>query len=279
MQHPRLVVVTGGGANTINFNDYTIQTYDTAQDAGSADVLDGGATLKIYNNAWKKIDYPYTVTADTVLEFDFKASSEVEVQGIGFDDDDSTSSNKTFRVYGTQDWGIGDYSYTGGGSYQHFSIPVGNHFTGSELYLIFSCDDDASGGGEAYFSNVRVYESGVPTSSLPPDNDGDGVPDVLDDDDDNDGLSDADELIAGTDSYNRESCLRIQSVDGDNSGQEVVFSFDSVSGKTYSVECTEDIVGGEWRVLDGNIVGTGGIIEIRDSDGAEKRFYRVRVVE
>jgi hypothetical protein len=279
MQHPRLVVVTSGGTNTINFNDYTIQTYDTAQDAGSADVLDGGATLKIYNNAWKKIDYPYTVTTNTMLEFDFKASSEVEIQGIGFDDDDSTSSNKTFRVYGTQDWGIGDYSYTGGGTYQSFSIPVGNHFTGSELYLIFACDDDASGGGEAYFSNVRGYESGGENSSMLRDNDGDGVPDALDDDDDNDGLSDADELIAGTDPYNKESCLRIGPVDAESSGQEVVFSFDSVSGKTYSGEFTEDIVGGQWLVLDGNIVGTGGVIEIRDSLGVEKRFYRVRVVE
>ncbi|MGC9453683.1 MAG: fibronectin type III domain-containing protein, partial [Phycisphaerae bacterium] len=150
----------GGGGDTIDFNTYTIQSYDSSQDAGSYEVLDGGATLRIYNNAWKKIDYAYTVTADTVLEFDFKGGTEVEIQGIGFDNDDSISAGTTFQVYGTQNWGNRTYTYTGGGSYQHFTIPVGESFTGSMLYLTFVCDDDAGGGGEAYFSNVEVYESG-----------------------------------------------------------------------------------------------------------------------
>ena len=56
-----------------------IASYGAGQDVDSADqdanslasVTDGGATLEIDGDGWKKIALPYTVTASTVPEFDF----------------------------------------------------------------------------------------------------------------------------------------------------------------------------------------------------------------
>ncbi|MDG2222825.1 MAG: right-handed parallel beta-helix repeat-containing protein, partial [Rubripirellula sp.] len=58
--------------STLDFNDYVVGPYGGSQDsAGGIAIADGGATLEITGNRWKKIDFAYEVTADTVLEFDF----------------------------------------------------------------------------------------------------------------------------------------------------------------------------------------------------------------
>ena len=60
--------------SSLNFNDYTIGSYAGSQDAGGiASVEDAGATLHITGNGWKQIAFPYQVTADTILEFDFRS--------------------------------------------------------------------------------------------------------------------------------------------------------------------------------------------------------------
>ena len=48
--------------------------------------------LQIEGNGWKAIDFPYTVTEDTVLEFEFRSDAEGEIHGIGFDNDNSLSA-------------------------------------------------------------------------------------------------------------------------------------------------------------------------------------------
>jgi len=145
----------------INFNDVDILSYDPTQDnTHGANVLDDGATINLQGNAWKRIEFPYEVTENTVIEFDFKSTNEGEVHGIGFDDDNAISSDKTFKVHGTQDWGIGDFdTYSGNGDYQHFVIPVGQFYTGSFTHLIFGNDHDAPpNDANGFFQNVKVYE-------------------------------------------------------------------------------------------------------------------------
>ena len=48
-------------------------------------VADGGDTLQLTGNSWKKLNVPYDVTPNTVIEFDFQSSLEGEIQAIGFD--------------------------------------------------------------------------------------------------------------------------------------------------------------------------------------------------
>ena len=78
---------------------------------GTTELLDGGATLRMVGNTWKKVvlNTPYTVTADTVLTVTFRSWRTGEIHGIGFDTDDGISANRTFKLYGTQNWGIQSY--------------------------------------------------------------------------------------------------------------------------------------------------------------------------
>jgi hypothetical protein len=117
--------------------------------------------VQLEGNGWKKLGLDYTITADTILEFDFKSTAEGEIQGIGFDTDDSLSSNQFFKLYGTQSWGIKDfnnYSDTAG-EWQSYQIRVGDFFTGQMNYLVLGNDHDVKNPNAAsQFRNIQVYE-------------------------------------------------------------------------------------------------------------------------
>ena len=99
--------------DTINFNEYTVDSYGGGNDvSGTYAVEDAGSTLHVWGNTWKKIDFPYRITADTIIEFDFKSAAQGEVHAIGFDTDLNKSSNYAFELYGTQTWGIQTYNWT-----------------------------------------------------------------------------------------------------------------------------------------------------------------------
>ncbi len=162
----RQVTVTSDQPPTATAIDFSVrppQPYGYRQDrpsTGVVEVLDGGATLHLTGNRWQMIDYPYQVTPNTVLEFDFSSPNEGEIHGIGLDDDDRLSSSRTFKVHGTQNWGRRDYDDYPGSGVKHYVIPVGQYFTGSMQYIFFANDHDVSNPtAESYFSNVRIYES------------------------------------------------------------------------------------------------------------------------
>ena len=97
-------------------HDYPVLSYaPVAQDGqnglpSNVDILDGGTTLRISGNAWKKIDLgSYTVATNTILTFDFSSSAQSEIHGIGFDVDDEISPENAFQLYGSQVWGLQDY--------------------------------------------------------------------------------------------------------------------------------------------------------------------------
>ena len=153
----------GGGGNcpTVDFTG-AVTSYGGGQDAnGTFQVQDGGSTLYLANNTWKDIAFNYTVTSNTVLEFEFRSTSQGEIHGIGFDTDESISSNRTFKVHGTQSWGITNYDNYSGSSYTTYTIPVGSFYTGAFNRLFFVNDNDGGSGNTSYFRNVKVYESGA----------------------------------------------------------------------------------------------------------------------
>jgi hypothetical protein len=146
----------------LDFDELRIDSYGGRQDfSGEALVQNGGLTLRLVGNTWKKIDLPYTVTSDTVLEFDFSSSAHGELHGIGLDTNTSITPSRTFRIYGTQDWGIGDFDgYTASSGKRHYVIPVGRYYTGQAANVFFVNDHDVNvPNAESVFSNVRVYEA------------------------------------------------------------------------------------------------------------------------
>ena len=151
----------GGSSNCIeiNFNNFTVVPYGNGQDNGTSSDVGGGTGRALFNNAWKSIALNYTVTANTVIEFQFGSTAGGEIHGIGFDNNASISSGFTFQLYGTQNWGNRDFDYTTFGSWQSFTIPVGQYYTGSFDRLFFVDDNDANPTtGNSYFQNIKIYE-------------------------------------------------------------------------------------------------------------------------
>lgn len=154
----------------INFNNVTFEAYGAGQDFGEVTYLDGGQVVKLDGNAWKSIPFNYVVTENTILEFEFGSTAEGEIHGIGFDDDDAISDNRTFRVFGTQAWGISNFNdYNNIGYWKAYQISVGQFFTGSFDRLVFTADhDQRPRDGNAYFRNVRIYEGTGCNAAQPP---------------------------------------------------------------------------------------------------------------
>ena len=143
---------------------YDVSPYGGGQDkTGTVELRDIGLSLYLEGNRWQKIDFPYTVTANTVIEFDFESTSQGEIHGLGFDNDLLINSNRSFRLYGTQNWGLSNFAtYTGGGV-SHFSIPVGQYYTGNFQHLFFINDHDVSNPtGNSLFSNIVVKDVSLP---------------------------------------------------------------------------------------------------------------------
>ncbi len=140
----------------------TLNAYGNGQDGtGTITYIGDGTGVNLSGNRWRDIDLDYTVTANTVLEFEFKSSDEAEIHGIGFDSDENISSTLTFKVYGSQAWGLSAFdNYDGSGSWTQYSIDVGSYYTGSYTKLFFVNDGD-SNTGNGSFRNVRIYESGT----------------------------------------------------------------------------------------------------------------------
>lgn len=156
---------SGGGSDceTISFAGVTFSPYSVADD-GNYTVLDA-TTVLLEDNTWRSIPLNYTVTANTVLEFEFRSTSEGEIHGIGFDTDANAASGATFKVHGTQNWGITNYDNYSGTNWVSYSIPVGNFYTGTFNRLFFSNDNDGGSGNNSYFRNVLIHEGGCPAAA------------------------------------------------------------------------------------------------------------------
>ncbi|MDX1908949.1 MAG: PQQ-dependent sugar dehydrogenase [Bacteroidia bacterium] len=151
-------------APQISFDDYAVSSYDATQDNGTAAIQANGTTLLVTDNGWKKIYYTCSITPNTVLEFDFRSTQQGEEHSIGFDSDDTNDGNR-FQLYGTQATpAIQTYNTYAGGGWQHYTIPVGTHFTGTFSRMIFNADHDGgASNGNSYFRNVVLHE-GSPVS-------------------------------------------------------------------------------------------------------------------
>jgi hypothetical protein len=137
----------------------------------------------------------------------------------------------------------------------------------------------------------------------PPDNDGDGIGDLVDPDDDNDGMPDTweaanglnslnagdagqdadgdgmtnrDEYVAGTNPRNAGSRFTVQGARLE--AGEFWLSFLTATGRLYGVVGRGEMTGtNQWMIITDGMPGTGGYVEVRDPASAERKFYRIRV--
>jgi hypothetical protein len=159
----------------LNLEELGVISYGGIQDRGSFELSEGGRTIDLGNNAWKQVLLDTTITPDTILAFDFMSNSEGEIHGIGFDFrtdpevnfqgvtidiDDGITSSRTFRLSGTQNWGIPTYSnaYSENTGFVHYEIPVGAHYTGDATRLFFLADQDLGLGANSIFRNIQIIQ-------------------------------------------------------------------------------------------------------------------------
>ncbi|WP_299681186.1 M20/M25/M40 family metallo-hydrolase [uncultured Tenacibaculum sp.] len=148
---------------SLNFNDFTVTAFSNQDSDGTFNITNSGNSLTLVNNTWKYIPYDYNVTANTVVEFEFNSTSQGEIHGIGFENDNNLSSTRYFKVHGSQNYGVTNYdNYTSGT--QTYIIPIGSFYTGTMDRLVFINDNDAGSGNTSVFSNVKIYEGSCDAS-------------------------------------------------------------------------------------------------------------------
>ena len=148
---------------TLDFSNYTITSFSNQDSDGTYSVGNTGNSLALSNNTWKYINYPYTVTSQTVIEFDFSSTNQGEIHGVGFENDNTLTSNRYFKVHGTQNYGITNYDNYNSGTTTYI-IPVGSFYTGTMDRLVFINDHDSGSGNNSVFSNVKIYEGSCGSS-------------------------------------------------------------------------------------------------------------------
>jgi len=131
--------------------------YDTApkvQQVGG----DNNNILRIGGSTAKCIPVGYTVTADTVLRFDFLSRYEGQLHSIGVDTNKTMSWPAQFQLHGTATAGNQTHNNYTPESYQSYEIAIGELFTGNAAYLVFTALDTNNETAESVFRNIRLTE-------------------------------------------------------------------------------------------------------------------------
>ena len=129
---------------------------------------------------------------------------------------------------------------------------------------------------------------GTPGAGLLRDSDGDGLSDTdealagtdpLRPDTDGDGSPDGSEIAAGTDPLDGASLFQITTLRKDPLTGFVTVRWDSVPGKSYTLEASADLI--DWEVTSSGILAVGTVTLQLDPQaiGKGRRFYRVSVEE
>jgi Ca2+-binding RTX toxin-like protein len=253
-------VLYGGDYVEIRFLDAAdIKAYGNGQDGGgTTTILDDGIGVEFDDNAWKFLEVNYNVTSNTVVEFDFRSTSEAEISGIGFDNDLNIDSNATFKVYGTQTWGRSNYdNYDGSGNWTHYEIDVGNFYTGQFSYFFFVNDDDGGPANNAFFRNIFIHEGDNGNNTL---SGGAGLDDLY-----GGGGIDTFVFEAASAFVNTDRVHNFEGGDGD-----IIDLSDIITGFTGTVTDHVQIVdSGDHAILSVDADGAGGYTNVAEIWGGE----------
>lgn len=235
---------------------------------------EGGGSVTSYGNA-KNGDYHMDVSAlsrsvrtidlsavtnRAVLEFWWKADRFEAGDNVDVQIRDGVTHHPFYINDGDDD-----------GVYHFKTIDI----SGYNMTNTFKIYIDGNAGSNDYFyiDNIVVRE----TDAV--DSDNDGMLDDLDLDDDDDGMSDVNELIAGTDPLDSGSYFRIERIEV--SGGEAGVEFFGVSNRNYVLEFCYELPATNWTTVPGGPAsGSNTVMRLNHSGTDETtKFYRLSVSE
>ncbi|MEX2606779.1 MAG: cadherin repeat domain-containing protein [Kiritimatiellia bacterium] len=156
------------GSITFGDDDLPISGQDGSNGSPSnLSISSDRSSATLTGNTWKYFPLSYTVTADTVLEVTVDAANVGEIIGIILDNDTNATTGRRAFLFGGSQYGEGAFDTwswkmtprLSSGESATYTIPVGDHFTGSVSYLGLIADDDVSPHTiDVTFSNLRLYE-------------------------------------------------------------------------------------------------------------------------
>lgn len=161
-QEKQFTIDVNGTPSQFELNAFS--SYSNQDVTPGLSILDDANGFSVFNNSWKKLDLPYNVTADTMIEFDVSTTDAGEMLVVGFDDDNvhnDGAAKRQFQLGGWQTWSAAHQQFNGtpaDGSTRRVSIPAGQFITGDMKYLTFIMDDDADASGNMSISNFKIYE-------------------------------------------------------------------------------------------------------------------------
>lgn len=166
--------------SSMDFTGKVFSTFISAIDTGGTlTSIDGGTTLSLQGPTAKKTPITYTITKDTVFEFDFRGTANQPLMSsIGFDVPGNTQGYRAIQVWGTAapGWTILNYHNYIPSQWKHYKIPIGAHYTGLTDSIFFINRGPAT--TNSIFKNIRIYEDPPDTTTYAWDINNDGKTDA-----------------------------------------------------------------------------------------------------
>ena len=148
-----------------------------------------------------------------------------------------------------------------------------------ELLLVSNNTIRISLGSVEYYAGVVVEKEaewvGWQAAHFSTEEIADGLADIGEDPDGDD-ITNNQEYIAGSDPRDGASVFALQI--SANTGSGVDLTFDSSTGRIYSIQFSTNLVGDMWSRFGTNLPGTGTAIQIDDSNEWARAYYRVEAI-
>jgi len=144
----------------INFNQLPMSSFGKEQDNNSnITISQTGKAVTLSKNQWKKFEFKYSVTANTLLTFDFIGYAAADIQAIGFSTTNTLNESQIFQLTGQQSLGHQYQIKSADGELAHtIHIPLGQYILGDIYHIVMINDQDNQSVGSAQFSNIRLIE-------------------------------------------------------------------------------------------------------------------------